>query len=87
MVAFISRVLNETALEMNYLYILGVPKLIVFGALRKCTFKLDEEWLDFVINNRLGIDSQKKYDKYDILIGPTAENKVFDTVNEYIKGT
>ena len=23
------------------------------------TFKLDEEWLDFVINNRLGIDSQK----------------------------
>ena len=30
---------------------------------------------------------KKKYDKYDILIGPTAENKVFDTVNEYIKGT
>lgn len=57
------------------------------GALKIYTFKLDEEWLDFVTNNRLGIDSQKKYDKYDILIGPTAENKVFDTVNEYIKGT
>lgn len=57
------------------------------GDLKIYTFKLDEEWLDFVTNNRLGIDSQKKYDKYDILIGPTAENKVFDTVNEYIKGT
>ena len=52
------------------------------GDLKIYTFKLD-----FVTNNRLGIDSQKKYDKYDILIGPTAENKVFDTVNEYIKGT
>lgn len=29
------------------------------GDLKIYTFKLDEEWLDFVTNNRLGIDSQK----------------------------
>lgn len=57
------------------------------GDLQIYTFKLDEEWLDFVTNNRLGIDSQKKYDKYDILIGPTADDKLYDTLNEYIKDT
>ena len=54
------------------------------GDLKIYTFKLDEEWLDFVTNNRLGIDNSKKYEKYDVLIGSTAENKVFDAVNEYI---
>ena len=51
-------------------------------------FKLDKEWLEFVKANR-NVDNPellKKYNKYDVLIGPMADDKLYDTIGEYIDG-
>lgn len=49
-------------------------------------FKLDTEWLDFVRDNRLSIENHK-YDEYDVLIGPTADDMLFDTLRDYLNDT
>lgn len=43
----------------------------------------DEEWLDFVCNCRKGMDD---YNKYDIVEGGVANDKVFRTVDLYMAG-
>lgn len=43
----------------------------------------NEEWLDFVCNNRAGI--QQKF-TYDIIIGPVANDDVYRTVGLYLSG-
>lgn len=48
-------------------------------------FGIDKEWLDFVINNRNGI-FLKQYDRYDVLIGTTADDKMFTTIENYEQG-
>lgn len=51
-------------------------------------FNLDKEWLEYVRANRVvSSDSQKikqKYEEYDILIGPTADDSLYDTIQEYL---
>lgn len=51
-------------------------------------FELDKEWLEFVKANRNADNPEllKKYNKYDVLIGPTADDKLYDTIGEYIDG-
>lgn len=48
-------------------------------------FEIDKEWLNFVISNRNGV-FLKQYDKYDVLIGTTADDKMFTTIETYEQG-
>lgn len=43
---------------------------------------MTEEWLDFIINCRLG-----KEHEYDIVIGAMADDQVYNYVNDLINGT
>ena len=65
--------------------IVNAYKLDVSG-LKVYEFSLDREWLDFVKSNRL-MSADEKYVGYDVLIGPTAEDKLYDTLREYLDGT
>ena len=53
-------------------------------------FSLDKEWLEFVRANRGYGPNQKEiikqYKSYDVLIGPTADDKLFDTIQQYLDG-
>lgn len=51
-------------------------------------FSLDKEWLEFVKANRNGDNPEllEKYEKYDVLIGATADDKLYDTIGEYMDG-
>ncbi len=44
-----------------------------------CFDKADKEWLDFVLNNRKG----QCQDMYDIIIGPVADDGVYEVVRFY----
>lgn len=48
-------------------------------------FEIDKEWLDFVISNRNGM-FLKQYNKYDVLVGTTADDKMFTTIETYEQG-
>lgn len=54
------------------------------------TFSLDKEWLEYIRACReYGDEIQEiknRYNEYDILIGPTADDKLFDTVQQYLDG-
>ena len=54
------------------------------------TFGLDEEWLLYIKANRNQDEGSDeiidKYSSYDILIGPTADDKMFDTIQLYLDG-
>jgi hypothetical protein len=70
----------------------GSPALNIYeideeAAFKNCTLlsfsKPDEEWLDFVSQNRKGI-----YDgeKYDLIYGPVANDDVYRTITLYLTG-
>ena len=42
-----------------------------------------DEWLDFIVSNRLGGD---KWKDYDLIEGGIANDKVFDTIEIYMSG-
>lgn len=54
--------------------------------LKVYTFSLNKEWLDYVKNNRT-LSEKDDYCDYDVLIGPTADDKLYDTLREYLDGT
>jgi len=56
-----------------------VPELLSLRSFAE----LNEEWLDFVTANRLGLPLEHRY---DILIGPVADDKVIATVQLYLAG-
>lgn len=47
-------------------------------------YKLDLEWLLFVCSNRSNIDINIKSDDYDVIIGPTADDKLYRTVQSFL---
>lgn len=52
------------------------------NALNICTFeKMTEEWLQFVVNCRRGIEHL-----YDIVEGPMADDQIWDYVEDFISG-
>lgn len=61
-------------------YILDIDKL------SKYSFSLDEEWLDFVIQNRNGEDTTFSPYDFDVLKGATADDKLFATIEQYESG-
>ncbi len=54
--------------------------------LKAYSFPLNEEWLDFVIQNRNGDNTDFSPDRYDLLIGATADDKLFATIEQYESG-
>lgn len=56
--------------------------------LSKYYFNLDLEWLKYIGANRdlLENDLITKFSNYDLLIGPTADDKLFNTVQNYKDG-
>lgn len=48
-------------------------------------FRPDYEWLDYVRANRKN-SGIPFYNKFDLLIGPTADDKLFNTLQEYLDG-
>lgn len=65
-------IINEYTLDTN--------KLSIYE------FGLDEEWLDFVIANRNGTFTKFPTKNYDVLMGATADDKLFATIDNYEKG-
>lgn len=61
-------------------YVLNVDALDAY------TFSLGEEWLDFVIQNRNADNTDFVPDKYDLLIGATADDKLYATIEQYESG-
>lgn len=61
-------------------YILDTDQLNTY------TFSLNEEWLDFVIQNRTGENTALFSEAYDLLIGATADDKLFATIEQYEDG-
>lgn len=43
----------------------------------------DEEWLEFIVDNRLGLNSAEAYDYVE---GGVANDRVIDTINLYLAG-
>ena len=54
--------------------------------LRIYYFKPDEEWLDYCVSNRYMNEPSFNENKYDVLIGPTADDKLFSTLDMYADG-
>lgn len=54
--------------------------------LRSHVFLLDEEWLHFVIQNRTGNSLGILLPESDLLIGTTADDKLFATIEQYGDG-
>ena len=52
-----------------------------FHNLSYIKFDRDDEWLDFIVDCRLG-----KSHKYDIVEGPMADNQIYNYVNDFIRG-
>lgn len=61
-------------------YVLDTNKLNAY------TFPLNEEWLDFVIQNRTGEKVEFIPNRFDLLIGATADDKLFATIEQYENG-
>ena len=69
----------DIEMAKRYAYNWGIPVVSVYevdlDALTKYEFSLNEEWLDYIKQNYHFKDSL--VDKYDILIGPSADNTIF----------
>ena len=50
------------------------------------TFQLNKEWLDFVISNRGQIPANFDPRTFDLLIGATADDRMFSTIEQYQDG-
>ncbi|MDR0853409.1 MAG: DUF3990 domain-containing protein [Clostridiales Family XIII bacterium] len=74
---------NSTYSPVVNLYTIDLDT--IYSSLNVLEFlEADEEWLDYVQENRL-----KKYSgpKYDLVIGAVANDKVYDTLRLYERGT
>ncbi|MGM9934124.1 DUF3990 domain-containing protein [uncultured Clostridium sp.] len=47
-------------------------------------YNLDIEWLLFVCSNRSNLDINIKSSDYDVIIGPTADDKLYRTVQNFL---
>ena len=46
----------------------------------------DMEWLQFIVDNRRGVVDEEEFDKYDIHIGPVADDNVYRTIRLFETG-
>lgn len=64
---------NKNRSVLN-IYELNLEELNVF------TFKPDEQWLEYCMSNRIQSKPVFVGSLYDVLIGPTADDKLFNTL-------
>lgn len=56
------------------------------SSLSLLTLNIDAEWLNFVIANRNGYEPPIETNGFDIIIGATADDKMFATMEQYEEG-
>lgn len=61
-------------------YDLNIERLNIYD------FDLNSEWLDFVVANRKGKADSYDFTNYDVLRGPTVDDKMFSTIEQYENG-
>lgn len=65
-------------------YLLKQEELLAeIGKRGRIFYEYDEEWLDFIVGNRLGQDLWKDYDYIE---GGVADDRVVDTIDLYMTG-
>ncbi len=70
------------ALTKRNSHIVNVYEYEADDQIRKCVFeKMTEEWLDFVVDCRRGIEHS-----YDIVEGPMADDTIWDYIEDYVSG-
>lgn len=56
------------------------------SSLKILKLKPNDTWLDYVASNRGYVDIKYDDDKYDVIIGPTADDKLYNTLDSYFSG-
>ena len=56
------------------------------SGLKVCHLKLDETWLNYVAKNRGYLKTSFNDNDYDVIIGPTADNKLKFALSKYVRG-
>ena len=56
------------------------------SGLNVAKLELNEEWVDFVATNRGYLDNSYNLNNIDIIIGPTADDKLYGTLENYFSG-
>jgi hypothetical protein len=51
-----------------------------------CQLGLTKEWLHFVIENRNDYEIDLDYEKFDVIWGPVADDKMYRTISDYESG-
>ena len=70
------------ALAKRNHHVVNVYEYIQNDELRICEFpQMTEEWLDFVVDCRRGIDHN-----FDIVEGPMADDTIWDYIEDFIRG-
>lgn len=59
---------------------------IDLSGLKVVELKLDKNWLDFVATNRGYAEYDFDIEDYDVIIGPTADDRLFSTLESYFTG-
>lgn len=57
-----------------------------FDGLNVITLGLTQQWLDFIAYNRGYSDQSFDISDVDVIIGPTADDKMFNTISSYLEG-
>ena len=71
------------ALIKRKAHIVNVYNIEIPENLNVCRFEhMTEEWLDFVVNCRSGIEHG-----YDIVEGPMADDTIWDYIEDFVRGT
>lgn len=66
--------------SINNIYELNLDGLNVI------TLGLTQQWLDFIAYNRGYSDQSFDISDVDVIIGPTADDKMFNTISSYLEG-
>lgn len=71
------------ALTKNKNHVVNVYECEPDVQLKRCVFpEMTEEWLDFVVDCRCGIEHN-----FDIVEGPMADDTIWDYIEDYVRGT
>lgn len=68
------------AMSINNMYELN------FDGLNVITLGLTQQWLDFIAYNRGYSEQSFDISDVDVIIGPTADDKMFNTISSYLEG-
>lgn len=82
---FYCTILKDQAIRWSKKYSTPVVNIYEYKENDELTIKefaiMSEEWLDFIVDSRAGKDHN-----YDIVIGPMADDQVYNYINDFILG-